>query len=636
MKIQLIAGILLSAALGGTQNNIPVPHLNLASNAAVTFTTTATNDLTSLLQRGLFEEEGNRDYHAAIASYQSLIAQFDQNRQIAATAIFRLGECHRKLVRTNEAVAQYERMVHEFSDQQTLVTLSRKNLTELGFHSTDTAAAVLDDEDKEIHRIQTMIQDSPDLINLAASGSTPLIQAASADQIRVVTFLLDHGADINLKAASRAPLHAATESGNKAMVELLLNRGADVNATDGTGGTALHIAAEKGFRSVAEVLLAHHADINAPNSEMNDAQTALPRAAALGNVEMMKLLIAHAADVNVRSKQGSTPLKVALGPRNRESVKTLLAAKANPDLADNQGVTPLSDAAGQNNVEFVHLLLDAKADPNGGTLNAPILLAIAQSNTNLLELLLRAGADPNRPGGIDRQLGGPNFVPIFTNSPLAFACAKHQPSTVRLLLEFKADPKGSDAGGQPLVFNGLLDPEILKLLLEAGADANAVETSSSGIAAPGETPLLVAATSRFTKSPDGNSYSISQSGDAAAARLLLEHGANVNARRPSDDATPLHLAALTDNRELVERLLASKADVNARDNTGKTPLDWAKESMPPAPTNPARLAVVDLLRQHGALDDLPKPDRIQVRRANYSAPVFTKAPTAGTISACWT
>src|SRR5215469_10238202 len=91
----------------------------------------ATNDLTGLLQKGLFEEEANRNLDAAISNYQSLANAFDKDRQLAATAIFRLGECYRKLGRTNEAAAQYQRIVREFSDQQTLATLSQQNLAGL-------------------------------------------------------------------------------------------------------------------------------------------------------------------------------------------------------------------------------------------------------------------------------------------------------------------------------------------------------------------------------------------------------------------------------------------------------------------------------------------------------------------------
>ena len=92
----------------------------------------ATNDLATLLQQGLFEEEANRNLDVAISNYQSLATQFDQARQIAATAIFRLGECYRKLGQTNDAVIQYQRIIREFSDQKTLAALSRQNLTGLG------------------------------------------------------------------------------------------------------------------------------------------------------------------------------------------------------------------------------------------------------------------------------------------------------------------------------------------------------------------------------------------------------------------------------------------------------------------------------------------------------------------------
>src|SRR5438105_4748907 len=90
------------------------------SLSVATIAPAATNDLTGLLQKGLFEEEANRDLTAAISDYQSLASAFDKDRQLAATAIFRLGECYRKLGKTNEALLQYQRIVKEFGDQQPL------------------------------------------------------------------------------------------------------------------------------------------------------------------------------------------------------------------------------------------------------------------------------------------------------------------------------------------------------------------------------------------------------------------------------------------------------------------------------------------------------------------------------------
>ncbi|MEI9865107.1 MAG: tetratricopeptide repeat protein [Limisphaerales bacterium] len=92
----------------------------------------ATNDLTALLQKGLFEEQANQNLDAAIANYQTLARQFDKDRQLAATAVFRIGECYRMQGRTNEAAGQYQRILKDFSDQGTLATLSRQNLAGTG------------------------------------------------------------------------------------------------------------------------------------------------------------------------------------------------------------------------------------------------------------------------------------------------------------------------------------------------------------------------------------------------------------------------------------------------------------------------------------------------------------------------
>src|SRR5690348_15250415 len=48
----------------------------------------ATNDPALALQKGLFEEEANHDFNAAIRAYQVVIKQFDQHRKLAATAVF--------------------------------------------------------------------------------------------------------------------------------------------------------------------------------------------------------------------------------------------------------------------------------------------------------------------------------------------------------------------------------------------------------------------------------------------------------------------------------------------------------------------------------------------------------------------
>lgn len=657
-----------------------------------------TNNLTALLQQGLFEEQANRNLDAAIADYQALARQFDKDRQLAATAVFRLGECYRMQGKTNEAALEYQRILRDFPDQATLATLSRQNLTGMGMTSAPAAAVALQtqkdllskqidlagqdladaqrraqtgvapqadvrtaerevlrlkqqlaaldsgrpvltdlsvpassEEDQEIQRIQTMIQNSPDLINALSNGNTPLGNAAAHGWLKVATFLLDHGADVN--GGFGSALFSATRAGNRAMVELLLSRGANVNANqqDTEKNTPLHIAAMNGFQAVVEVLLANKADVNAQTRSGN---TPLLLAAQGNNSKIVSLLLDHKADVNMQNNDGETPLSIAADRGQLENVKLLLAAGANPNALNQDGRTPLSFAAAIGSPEEVKMLLDAKADPNAGKLDLPLLCAIIKNDVASAELLLQAGAKPDsignfnlwrRPGfsggigdgsvggRVGGRAGGSNPPRPF--SPLSLAISEGQFPMVQLLLKYKTDPNEPEANGQSVLFNALSTTNILKALLDAGADVNARMDANVNRS------LL---------------HMASQFGPPESVALLLQHGANPNATDANGD-TALHSAAqyLSDEK-VVTVLLDHKANPNMRNDGGKTPLDIVKQRAQetgwtfPFDSQTAQKTRCDkliaLLRQRGALDDLPDWNSVKISRpsADFSDIIFLK------------
>lgn len=99
-------------------------------------------------------------------------------------------------------------------------------------------------------------------------------------------------------------------------------------------------------------------------------------------------------------------------------------------------------------------------------------------------------------------------------------------------------------------------PASAKLLLERGADANALATHPQIKVRP----IHSAATSQQIES----------------ARLLLDHGADVNAAQEGG-GTPLHSAAFHGDADLAELLLERGADAAIKNDDGKMAADVAAE-----------------------------------------------------------
>ncbi len=130
----------------------------------------------------------------------------------------------------------------------------------------------------------------------------------------------------------------------------------------------------------------------------------------------------------------------------------------------------------------------------------------------------------------------------------------------RLATLLKENPENANAwavdGFQPLGLACFFaQPTASRLLLEAGAKVDSPSRNRSAVM-----PL----------------HSAVAAGQLEIARILLRHGAPVNARQ-AQEFTPLHAAAQNGQVDMVNLLLVYGADVNVTAANGKSPLDLALE-----------------------------------------------------------
>lgn len=261
-------------------------------------------------------------------------------------------------------------------------------------------------------------------------------------------------------------------------------------------------ASLKGDAETVRDLLASGADVNAMlkggfyvsggTGSLPHHGTALMAAAMHGHVEVVMLLLAAEANVEARTKSRETALILAAREGRAEVVDALLRAKAKVNAKMTGGETALHEAA-----ERLHL--------------------------RIVEALIAAGASVSGKSG---------------SGPLLSACSRSYVDWAR-------------REGWPVDHSARI--EIVRQLLAAGADVNAVTTA-------GDTPLITA----------------SRDGFLEVVTELLVAGADVNAQTAHPN-TALLWALERKRADIARLLIAAKADVHAVNRNGRTTLMLAAD-----------------------------------------------------------
>jgi uncharacterized protein len=281
-----------------------------------------------------------------------------------------------------------------------------------------------------------------------------------------------------------------------------------------------------------------------------------------------------------------------------QAVSRLLQQKADPNAAEPDGTTALQSAAYRNDLEMVRLLLRAGA--KAGAVNAYGASALSEAarngNAAMIEDLLRAGADPN--AAMD---GG--------EPPLLTAARAGSAAAARALLAHDAQVNVKDGwkGQTALMWAAAGNhAEIVKILVDHGADLNAVST-----AWPIETPRPSNG-NIVSKRPRGALTALlfaAREGAIDAVRVLAASGTDLNLTEP-DGTNALLMAIINAHYDTAVFLLDAGADPNVADKYGRAALyaavdmntlDTSGTRPPPHTTDRAQpVDLIGALFAHGA------------------------------------
>ena len=335
-------------------------------------------------------------------------------------------------------------------------------------------------------------------------GRTPLMTAAASPRAgsAIVRLLLAHGADPNTRSwtpETAAKAGASAHSPDYARYQF-------------SGDTALTLAASTGDLEVVRCLLDGGADVDAVNTAGYGAiHNAIYRTAgrAGGAAELVGLLLERGATPDRVTGDRETPLRIAAGFADFEVVRLLLARGVDPAPLR---WTPLMDAVVFGSLADVRARLAEGADVEATDAwgRTALHLSLQAGDLDKRDALLAAGAALDL-AGMD---GG---------SPLSYAIVPSHPDVLAWLLAQGCDPEAPNRYGQTPLMEAVLAGAVdaVRMLLEAGARAD--------------------------RTGEYGGQVITEANDLEIVRLLLAHGAGIDA---VNDAMRLRLFGIADRDPL--------------------------------------------------------------------------------------
>uniref|UniRef100_A0A8C7PYH3 SAM domain-containing protein n=1 Tax=Oncorhynchus mykiss TaxID=8022 RepID=A0A8C7PYH3_ONCMY len=336
-----------------------------------------------------------------------------------------------------------------------------------------------------------------------------------------------------------------------------------VDCTDEEGNTALQFASASGHENLVRFLLRKGASVDSRN---NYGWTPLMQATRFGHLNVAHILLENGAEMNGRNRMGASVLTMAARGGHTHVAKLLLESGAYVDdydhLALAEGVTNSNNSVGdEGGREFMDITALLAASQHGHEASVRLLLEwgaevnFSQKTTGWGALML---ATLSGKVVVAQQLvergADPDQVNVLAKTAFELSLQLNQRDVKAYLDSITTvRPQPDDEKRRPDVFSALKlgNSQLVKEILEE-------DPSQVNMANPdGASPLMIAAVS----------------GQLEVVQLLLEKSADVDKQDGVHGWTALMQATYHGNKDVVKYLLSQGADVNLRAKNGYTAFD---------------------------------------------------------------
>ncbi|ARF02725.1 SWPV1-134 [Shearwaterpox virus] len=260
------------------------------------------------------------------------------------------------------------------------------------------------------------------ILNNSSAGMTALHYAAEYGNLYIIRLLIIYGADVTLKTSlGDSILVCATKSNNITIIKEIcsylsnfkddFNRmikiayhyntntlsflkmlGFDIKSVDDLGKTVLHYACSAKTEDTKKlrILLNEGIDVNLVD---NEGFTALHLAIKSSYSKTVKILLQHGADTNINTKNNETVFYLAVKSRSVEIITEVI--QYYNDYINCKDI--LADVTVSSDLKMISTLLDIGFNVNDIYYNNSSLLhlAVIFGTPDTVKLLLEYGADPN-------------------------------------------------------------------------------------------------------------------------------------------------------------------------------------------------------------------------------------------------